>query len=831
MKDMKQWGRSRAGRALTSLVVLAMTVALGPLLLLASETPVSAESPLPPSQHVAQKAPIVPPPKPSGPLSAPTANIATPGKHQKPSPISTATTANANAVDLKVLVLAADGTEADLGAIRQILDFLGIPYQVFQAAPVPASASTDRLLPMLSNGGTHGYFQAVILTTGTLGYTSGGTSVSALTTTEWNTLYTYEATFGVRQVTWYTYPNADYGFTGTPTGSSTPPAINVPFTANGQTVFGSYANTATPLSINNVFLYLAQPLADGKTTALLSDAAGNALVAIRTYPDGRQNLALTFDSNQYLTHDLVLAYGLVNWVTNGLFVGERHVYQLAQPDDFFIADDEWQPGTPCGTTTYTTSYRATNADVVAFVNWQNSVRGNATTAQARVEIPFNGVGATAGYVSGETSPTLVQSAMTNKAQFNWMSHTWDHADLNSASSAEANTEIVNNLNEATTLGLTTFSPDAIVTPGVTGLANPQFLQSAVSNGLKYTVTDASLPQYKNPSPNAGIYNSIQPSILMLPRHATNLYYNVSTPQEWLAEDNCLYPFGFFGYAATYQALLDRESSQLLTYLLQGDIDPLMFHQANMRQYDPAASPGKSLLSDLMDATYVKYNALFKLPIVNLTTDGIGTRMANRMQYNAAGVTATMIPSATGVSSLTLTAQRAAQIPVTGLTLTCGGCTQETYGGQTIKYATLTAGQSITLYNNAAVTTVNPASGPVAGGETATVYGAGFQAGATVKFGANSCTNVAVADSATLRCVVPAAAAAGAVNVVVTSGGQTATLTNGYTYLAGTIAPAPTGSGTIGITILPGESPMPAPRPGPVQTGGAQPTPAPIPVSR
>ena len=138
----------------------------------------------------------------------------------------------------------------------------------------------------------------------------------------------------------------------------------------------------------------------------------------------------------------------------------------------------------------------------------------------------------------------------------------------------------------------------------------------------------------NPSPNAGIYNQYQPSILMIPRYPTNLYYNVGTPPQWLAEDNCLYPAGAFGHVTSYPALLDRQSQVLLLNMLQGDMDPLMFHQTNMEAYDGT----HSLLSDLLDATLAKYNSLFTLPVLSPPMGGsansLGDRMAQRMQYSA-----------------------------------------------------------------------------------------------------------------------------------------------------------------------------------------------------
>src|SRR5215831_4554252 len=106
------------------------------------------------------------------------------------------------------------------------------------------------------------------------------------------------------------------------------------------------------------------------------------------------------------------------------------------------------------------------------------------------------------------------------------------------------------------------------------------------------------------------------------------------------------------------------------------------------------------------------------------------------------------------------------------------------------------GQSGTLangytYQGAAptVTGVSPSSGPAAGGTAITINGTNFASGATVTLGGTAATNVVVVSASQITATT-AAHAAGVVNVVVTnSDGQSATLTNGYTYVA---APTVTG---------------------------------------
>jgi hypothetical protein len=97
-------------------------------------------------------------------------------------------------------------------------------------------------------------------------------------------------------------------------------------------------------------------------------------------------------------------------------------------------------------------------------------------------------------------------------------------------------------------------------------------------------------------------------------------------------------------------------------------------------------------------TLQKYRSMYTLPIRTLREREVGIKMAARMGYNAAksaGLTAQMEPCGTtfGTPSITLTSPRAALIPLTGVQF--GGQT-EVYGGQTISYIQMAAGQTMTL---------------------------------------------------------------------------------------------------------------------------------------
>lgn len=580
-------------------------------------------------------------------------------------------------IDMRLLVIAADGNEPDLAVIRQTLDYLGTPYQVYIATQSPG-----RLTPDVLSRGDHAFYQGIILTTGNLAYLHGSEWICALSPDELRTLRAFEARFGIRQLTWYTYPTPEYGFETPAAGvDTTSEPIRAGFTPAGRSLF-SYVNTAYDLPIQGVYAYLAPPLVDEGVVPLLQDVAGNALALVRTDADGRQNLALTFDSNAFAMHSLILSYGLIYWVTKGLFVGERHIYLSAQVDDMLIGDRERRADLPCDSPGSMSglTFRMSGADLSTVVSWQESNRVWRVSAELRLTFAFNGCGSLPHNVDADT---LLPEVIRLQDHFYWVSHTYDHEAMDDMDYAQAQREIQQNLVTAEQLGLTRFSPLCLVTPAVSGLNNPAVLQAAHDSGVRYLVSDASRQGQSSPSPNAGIFSSHQPALLAIPRRPTNLYYDVTTPEEWVAEYNCQYA-SHWGRDLTYEEILDRESQAILLYLVLGDMQPIMFHQANLHTYER----GRTLLSDLLDRTLAKYEQLLNVPISCPTMDELGRRMAARMQYNDAGITARFVPG----QHVILSAQHPATVPVTGLASQWAEC----FGEHTVSYIQLEAGQLQTL---------------------------------------------------------------------------------------------------------------------------------------
>ena len=80
-----------------------------------------------------------------------------------------------------------------------------------------------------------------------------------------------------------------------------------------------------------------------------------------------------------------------------------------------------------------------------------------------------------------------------------------------------------------------------------------------------------------------------------------------------------------------------------------------------------------------------------------------------------------------------------------------------------------------------ISSISPSSGSVDGGTYVTINGGFFDVGSTVTFDGLPCTSVSRISASQLRCYTPAHAL-GAVDVVVTSGSDTATSSNGYSYV-------------------------------------------------
>jgi hypothetical protein len=424
-------------------------------------------------------------------------------------------------------------------------------------------------------------------------------------------------------------------------------------------------------------------------------------VASVTQFAGYQNLAITIANNPTLTHSLLLAPGWINWVTGGVSLGARHANIDVQIDDLFLPDDIWNPTALEATPP---DYRNTAADITGLVSWQNTRHQDPNTPDLKSEFAYVG-----SEVRTTGTDALRDAVLANKDQLGFINHTYDHYNLDcadcdnptgiiTATAADIQSEILDNVAVATNLGLP-IDASEMVQPDISGINtpdNPMAQQAAADAGIRLWIGDTSHVGQDNPSFNTGFYAPGDSRLYIVPRRPSNLFYSVSTPDQWVSIYNYMYAPGgalcgittCFDQPQTYAQILDYESNYFLTLLLQGDNDPWMFHTPNVALYDGT----HSVMTDVLNATFAKYDALVDVPIRNRSFGQTGTDEQARGLYNASGVHATITPG----QSITLTATNAATIPLTGVSYTASNSTVESYAGLTISNITLAAGETVTI---------------------------------------------------------------------------------------------------------------------------------------
>ena len=439
-----------------------------------------------------------------------------------------------------------------------------------------------------------GYYYAVFITTSNIW--------AALSPAEKTTLTDYERAFGVREVTWYAYPNpTDYGLNFTAVTAANNDAVwcpgtpqGIPFnaslTAAGQAAFG-YLRPDVALSIQGpcMYGYLGQPAAGADVTPLLVNGAGDTFLAVFRPGDGREIMTMTEGSfypaipPAYL-HAQVLPYGMINWATRGVFLGERHVYFVPQPDDVLGQGDRWDAVT---TATSSTRVIATRRRI-----WTTWWRGRTpsgptrpTQAGFRIEMPFNGEGSLEDREGGVAGGAVLPGTLTAKAQevegsFTWLNHTYTHREMGNTNLAVSTEEIALNTATAANLGFTDYSNQTLLTGDYSGTnpPNPNLAQAALNQGVRYLLVNASVTGFNNPTPNTGIPHPTQPAILQVPRYANNIFYAVTTPEEETDLYNWIYCPGYAANPATtprcydYNYIIDSVTGQALRFMLDYSVN-------------------------------------------------------------------------------------------------------------------------------------------------------------------------------------------------------------------------------------------------------------------
>jgi hypothetical protein len=345
-------------------------------------------------------------------------------------------------VKLKLLVVAATSDETTFEAITAFLKQIGTPFDTLIAS------TTDLTEAFLETEAGLGNYNGILLTTANLAWNNPITGFeSAFTPAEWITLRTYEAQYKAREVDLYSFPdgvdasypgNTGMVFTGAVDTTSAP--LNAQLTTKGQQIF-PFLQPSINIPIRYAYTYTASVV--GTAVPVMTTASG-VVAALNATTDGREVLALTMAHNPYLTHSVLMSYGLIRWVSRGVFLGEKQMYFSAHVDDVFIPNDVWDTATNANSTTV--EFRLRPNDLVNTVNWQSKFRvAHNKFSSFKLDFLFNGLPFntdlpgggfdttapnTCGRVPAGKDP-FTSKAKCYKSNFRWMNHTKTHIYIDS----------------------------------------------------------------------------------------------------------------------------------------------------------------------------------------------------------------------------------------------------------------------------------------------------------------------------------------------------------------------------------------------------------------
>ncbi|KAJ0119842.1 hypothetical protein N8I77_012445 [Diaporthe amygdali] len=663
--------------------------------------------------------------------------------------LHTSVVAAANSVSNTILVFARDSASANVATLG--FQGYGIPYQTVL---VPQSGVA---LPALNSSATQGNYGGIlVLSEVSYQYSTG--FLSALNTSQWQTLYDYQTAFGVRMVRLDVYPTPDMGVTTYIAGSGCCDAgVEQLISFNDTTAFPTAnVKSGATASTAGLWHYPAQITNSSIATAFAKFAPAGSFTADTTAAvinkiGGRQQMVffISWATDWSLTSNY-LQHAYISWLTRGLFVGKRKVYLSTQVDDMHLETGLYYPNN--------TNFRIRTRDLDAHKAWQTDINTRlAAGSNYFVEIGHNGNGDIDNATSQNSGATLCTPAYavdynsppdtalefqkplgsgadlwpaefknytwslncakldpvatwfnTNPNVFAAVSHTFSHEELNNATYYDANREIYFNIAWMKQIGISAgnkFSPKGLIPPAITGLHNGDAIKAWMDNGIKFVVGDNTRPVLRNANPYYALTTTVAGNgyagLTVIPRWATTIYYNCDTQacttNEWIATS---------GGSGTFTNLLNDARTVNTRYLLGLHPDPYMFHQANMRwgdtdQITVGTVSGKlSLMQIWVETITQELLRLTNWPVSSLTHDNLGQLFLDRATLDACNPNLKYNYSADGKTIVSVTVTTTGntcgvKVPVTVPATATGSGTLDKVGTEPAIYWTTMSSSPVT----------------------------------------------------------------------------------------------------------------------------------------
>lgn len=590
-------------------------------------------------------------------LAAAIASVAVPG--------AAAQAAVTPRVDLRVLVVDDGGSSVE--AITAELRDTGVPYTRVDLGSASRPVVNAAFLADTVDGRPRAKFQSVVLPNENP-FGAGSAEMAALTA--------YETAYGIRQVDAYTWAHPGVGLEYTDNGgySGTLDGTRAAVTAAGKAGPFAYLGGQVAFEDNSPLIpesygYMAKPRT-GYTSYLDAPVGSGRASLVGEYThDGRSELVVTFGYNQYQQQFRLLARGIVQWMTQGVHLGQERNYFAVHVDDVFAPDARWNKELNCTPGDYAcaggegqeSTIRMTAADAVYAAQWQ-------TSKSFKLDMLFNGGAGEEWKAENGGVDALTAQLVADRAKYRWMNHTYTHPFLgcvqdtttvpwtctknaqgaiNWMSRAEISAQIRDNNNWAASKGIA-IDRTELVTGEHSGLKtnpqqaqdNPNLAGALADNGVKWAGSDNS----REPAQRA------VGAALTVPRHPMNVYYNTGTNAEMADEYNWIYTSRAHGGSGICEdnpgtstclpAPLDADTGYLdyivpaeartaMRHVLNNDPRPHYVHQSNLAE-DRTLYP---VLNQVLDT----YRTLYapSAPIVNQSMKDTGVELQRRAAWNAA----------------------------------------------------------------------------------------------------------------------------------------------------------------------------------------------------
>lgn len=580
-------------------------------------------------------------------------------------PAATAHAATAPRIDLKVLVVDDGGSSVE--AITAELRDTGVPFTRVQLGSGSRPVIDAGFLADTVDGRPRAKYQGVVLPNENP-FGEGSAEMAALAA--------YETAYGVRQVDAYTWAHPGVGLEYTDNGgySGQLDGTQAAVTAAGRTGPFGYLGGQVVFEDNSAlvpesFGFMGKPR-PGYTSYVDAPVGGGRASLVGEYAhDGRSELVVTFGYNQHQQQFRLLARGIVDWLTQGVHLGQSRNYFAVHVDDVFAPDARWNKELNCTPGDYAcpggegkeSTIRMTAADAVYAAQWQ-------TAKDFKLDMLFNGGAGEEWKAENGGVDALTAQLVADRAKYRWMNHTYTHPFLgcvqNTAvvpwtctknaqgavqymSRAEISAQIRDNNNWAAAKGIT-LDRSELVTGEHSGLKtapqqpvdNPNLAGALADNGVKWAGSDNS----REPAQRA------LGSALTVPRHPMNVYYNTGTDAEMADEYNWIYTSRAHGGSGVCEdnpatstclpAPLDvttgyrdhivpAEARTALRHVLANDPRPHYVHQSNLAE--------DRTLYPVLDRVLDTYRALYapSAPIVNQSMKDTGVELQRRAAWDKA----------------------------------------------------------------------------------------------------------------------------------------------------------------------------------------------------